>query len=59
MADEKPIQGYRGEPWKRIGRVLYDRDGVPFGEVYKGAEEFAETIVRCVNLLTNVPLTEH
>ena len=52
----KPVKGYRGEPWSTDGRHIYDRDGHPFAEVYPGCEEFARTIVACVNLLTNLPL---
>ena len=50
------IKGFRGEPWSTDGREIFDRHGEPFAKVYKGGEEFAQTIVACVNALTNVPL---
>lgn len=56
---KKAVKGFRGEPWSTDGRFIYDRDGSPFAEVYSGCEEFARTIVMCVNMLTNVPLRDN
>lgn len=50
------VKGYRGEPWTIRGRILYDRNGDAFGEVYAGAEKMGETIVLAVNALTNAPM---
>ncbi len=54
-----PVKGFRGEPWSTDGTYIYDRDGSPFAEVFRDCEEFAKTIVLCVNVLTNVPLRPH
>jgi hypothetical protein len=52
------MKSYRGEPWSSRGRKLYDRNGQCFGEVYEGADNFARTIVECVNLLAGLPVRE-
>jgi uncharacterized protein (TIGR02996 family) len=52
------MEGYRGEPWAMRGLYLYDRDGFPFASLLRGAEEFGETIIWCVNLLTGVPIRD-
>lgn len=50
------MKGFRGEPWSTDGRLIYDRNGESFARMHDGCEEFAHTIVKCVNLLTNLPI---